>query len=201
MNIEKIKTFKFEELAEQSRQIAIEQYRDSDHLDYEWFDYSKSDFHSILELIGFTNIDSGFSGFCCQGDGANFTADYSYKSGCLKSIKQHAPIDSELHGIVQGIVSHMKDYGYKLECHITRFNARYEHSNTMSFDWNMRSGEYVNWKNDFVEDEINQLFRDLADWYYNKLESEYEFLNSDESIKETLIVNEYDFLECGNQYY
>ena len=33
MNIEEIKTFKFEELAEQSQQIAIEQYRDIDHLD------------------------------------------------------------------------------------------------------------------------------------------------------------------------
>ena len=201
MNIVEIKTFKFEELAEQSQQIAIEQYRDSDHLDYEWFDYSKSDFHSILELIGFTNIDSGFSGFCCQGDGANFTADYSYKSGCLKSIKQHTPIDSELHSIVQGIVSHMKDYGYKLECHITRFNARYEHSNTMSFDWNMQSGESVNWKNDFAENEINQLFRDLADWYYAQLENEYNHLNSDSCIAELLESNEYDYLESGKQHY
>ena len=201
MNIVEIKTFKFEELAEQSQQIAIEQYRDSDHLDYEWFDYSKSDFHSILELIGFTNIDSGFSGFCCQGDGANFTADYSYKSGCLKSIKQRAPIDSELHVIVQCIVSHMKDYGYKLECHITRFNTRYEHSNMMSFDWNMQSGESVNWKNDFTENEINQLFRDLADWYYAQLENEYDHLNSDDCIAELLESNEYDYLESGKQYY
>ena len=41
MNIVEIKTFKFEELTEQAQQIAIEQYRNSDHLDYEWFDYSK----------------------------------------------------------------------------------------------------------------------------------------------------------------
>lgn len=66
-----IETFKFNELTEQSKQIVIDQYRESDHLYYEWFDYSKSDFHSILEMIGFTNIDSVFTGFCCQGDGAN----------------------------------------------------------------------------------------------------------------------------------
>lgn len=196
-----IKTFKFDELSEQSKQTAIDQYRESDHLDYEWFDYSKSDFHSILEMIGFTSINSGFSGFCCQGDGANFTANYSYKSGCLKAIKQYAQNDSKLHDIVQGIVSHMKDYGYKLECHITRFNTRYEHSNTMSFDWTMQSGEYVSWKNDFVENEINQLFRDLADWYYRQLEREYDYLNSDECISELLESNEYDYLESGKQYF
>lgn len=201
MNLVTIKTFKFNELSEKSKQVAIDQYRDSDHLDYEWYDYSKSDFHSILEIIGFTNIDSGFSGFCCQGDGANFTADYSYKSGCLKAIKQHTPIDSELQSIMQGIISHMKDYGYKLECHITRYNTRYEHSNTMLFDWTMRSGENVNWKKVSVEDEINQLFRDMADWYYTQLEKEYDYLNSDECIAELLESNDYDYLESGKQYF
>ena len=196
-----IETFKFNELSDEAKQVAIDQYRDSYHLDYEWFDYSKSDFHSILEMTGFTNIDSGFAGFCCQGDGANFTADYSYKSACLKSIKQHTPTDSELHSIVQGIVSHMKDYGYKLECHITRFNTRYEHSNTMSFDWSMQSGECVDWKNEFVEDEINQLFRDLADWYYVQLKKENDYLNSDEYISELLESNDYDHLESGKQYF
>lgn len=196
-----IETFKFNELSDEAKQTAIDQYRESDHLDYEWFDCSKSDFHSILEMIGFTNINSGFSGFCCQGDGANLTADYSYKAGCLKAIKQYAQNDSKLHDIVQGIVSHMKDYGYKLECHITRFNTRYEHSNTMSFDWNMQSGECVDWKNDFTEDEINQLFRDLADWYYVKLEKENDYLNSDECISELLESNDYDYLELGKQYF
>ena len=194
-----IEIFKFSELSEQSKQIAIDQYRGSDHLDYDWFDYSTSDFQFILEMIGFTNIDSGFSGFCSQGDGANFIGDYSYKAGCLKAIKEHAPTGVQLHSIVQGIVSHMKDYGYKLECYITRYNTRYEHSNTMSFDWTMQSGECVDWKNDFIENEINQLFRDLADWYYRQLESEYEYLNSDECIAELLESNDYNYLESGKQ--
>ena len=30
------------------------------------------------------NIDSNFSGFYSQGDGASFSANYRYKKGCLK---------------------------------------------------------------------------------------------------------------------
>ena len=95
----------------------------------------------------------------------------------------------------------MKDYGYKLECHITRFNTRYEHSNTMSFDWTIQRGKHVNWKNDFVENEINQLFRDLADWYYVQLEKECDHLNSDACISELLESNECEYLESGKQYF
>ncbi len=39
MNIIEIKTFKFEELTDKAQQNAIEQYRDSDHLDHEWYDF------------------------------------------------------------------------------------------------------------------------------------------------------------------
>lgn len=201
MNIVEIKAYKFEELTEQAQQNAIEQYRDGDHLEHEWYDFIKADFHTILELIGFYNIKSQFSGFWSQGDGASFTGDYSYKKGCLKAIKEHAPLDNELHKIVEGIIYHQKDNGYLLTCNIYNDNHHYSHSNTMSFDWEKGGDSYFEWKNIHIEDELEQLFRDLADWYYNKLESEYEFLNSDESIKELLIINEYDFLECGKQYF
>ena len=201
MNIVEIKTFKFEELTEQAQQNAIEQFRNNDHLEYGWHDSIKEDFHSILGLIGFYNIESQFSGFWSQGDGASFIADYSYKKGCLKVIKEHAPLDNELYKIVEGIVYHQKDNGYLLTCNIYKNNHRYSYSNTMSFDWCKNGDSYFDWKNTHVEGEIEQLFKDLAEWYYKQLESEYNYLNSDESIKETLIVNEYDFLECGNQYY
>ena len=201
MNIVEIKTFKFDELSSEAQQKAVDQYRESDYLDYGWHESDKEDFHSILELIGFYNIKSEYSGFCSQGDGASFTADYSYKKGCLKAIKEYAPLDKELHNIVEGIIYHQKDNGYLLTCNIYKHNHFYSHSNTMSFDWCKNGDSYFDWKNIHVEDELEQLFKDLADWYYSNLENEYEYLNSDECIKELLISNDYDFLECGKQYY
>lgn len=201
MNIVEIKTFKFEELKEQAQQNAIEQYRNSDHLEYGWHDSIEEEFHTILELIGFYNIKSQFSGFWLQGDGASFTADYSYKKGCLKAINEHAPLDIELYEIAKGIIYHQKDNDYLLTCNIYKNNHLYSHSNMMRFEWKKGGDLYFDWKNIHVEGEIAQLFKDLADWYYKQLESEYDYLNSDESIKELLIINEYDFLECGKQYY
>ena len=202
MNIVEIKTFKFSELSEKAKQVAIEQYRnDAFYPHDEWYDSVKSDFHEILELIGFYNIDSSFSGFHSQGDGASFTAGYTYKKGCLKAIKNYAPNDKDLHSIVNGIISHQKDNGYKLECCVTRSNSIYNHSNTMRFDWSKNGDYYFDWHNNFVEDEIEQLIKDLADWYYSKLYNEYEYLMSDECIIENIESNDYDFYESGKQYF
>jgi hypothetical protein len=38
------------------------------------------------------------------------------------------------------------------------------------------------------------------DWLYLTLEKEYEYLTSEETIKESLIANEYDFTEDGKIY-
>ena len=54
-------------------------------------------------MLGFYNIDSNFSGFYSQGDGASFSADYRYKKGCLKAVKQHQVADKSFcfkHGVI-----------------------------------------------------------------------------------------------------
>ena len=200
--VKEIKVFSFNELSEKAKQNAIESYRNNEYYPYEcWYDFVQEDFHTILKMIGFYNIESCFRGFCSQGDGASFTANYVYKKGCLNAIKEYAPNDNELHSIVKGIISHQKDYAYKLECSITKYSSLYCHSNTMSFDWNMKNSYDINWKNDFVENEINRLIKDLADWYYSKLNNEYDWLLSDECIIDNIISNDYQFLENGVQYF
>jgi hypothetical protein len=39
--------------------------------------------------------------------------------------------------------------------------------------------------------------RDFADWIYRQLESEYDYANSDESVDENILCNEYEFDENG----
>ena len=114
MNIVEIKTFKFNELSPEAQQVAIDQYRESDHLIDGWHEHIEEDFHAILEMIGVYNIDSQFCGFWSQGNGASFSGKYQYKKGCLKAIKNYAPKDIELHNIVKGIIYHQKDNGYCL---------------------------------------------------------------------------------------
>lgn len=191
-----VKTYSFNELSDEAKQVAFNNNSEInvDHLD--WYDCTEDDFYTILELIGFYNIDSNFSGFYLQGDGASFSADYRYKKGCLKEVKQHAPNDKELHNIVKGIVSHQKDNGYLLTCEVSK-RGNYCHSNTMSFSWCKNDDSCFDWKNNFVEDELEQLFKDLANWYYSRLGSEYEYLKSFDVVAEMLEVNEIQFLENG----
>ena len=143
-----IKTYGFNELSNEAKQVAFVDNSDINVDDFDWYDYTKEDFHSILELIGFYNIDSNFSGFYSQGDGASFSADYRYKKGCLKAVKQHAPNDKELHNIVGGIISHQKDNGYLLSCEVSK-RGNYCHSNTMYFSWYKNDDSWFDWKNDF----------------------------------------------------
>ena len=191
-----VKTYSFNELSDEAKQVA---FNNNFYINLEcWdlYDCTKDDFHTILELIGFDNIDSNFSGFYSQGDGASFSADYLYKKGCLKAVKQHAPNDTELNDIVEGIVSHQKDNDYLLSCEVSQ-RGNYYHSNTMHFSWCKNDDSCFDWKNDSVENELEQLFRCLADWYYSRLGSEYEHLTSFDAVAEMLEANEIRFLENG----
>ena len=189
-------TYSFNELSDEAKQVAFDNNSDINVECWDWYDCVKNDFHTILELIGFYNIDSNFSGFYSQGDGASFSANYRYEKGCLKAVKQHAPNDAALHNIVKGIISHQKNNGYLLSCEVSQ-RGYYCHSNTMHFSWCKNDDSWFDWKNDFVEDELEQLFRDLADWYYSRLENEYEYLTSFDVVAEMLESNEIQFLENG----
>ena len=71
----------FSKLPEDLQQKVIDKNRNINVDDYDWFDTTKSDFHTDLETLGFYNIDSQFSGFWSQGDGASFTGSYEYAKG------------------------------------------------------------------------------------------------------------------------
>ena len=45
---------------------------------------------------------------------------------------------------------------------------------------------------------IQKLLRDLMKWLYKTLETEYDYLNSDEQVDETIKANEYEFTVAGD---
>ena len=45
-----------------------------------------------------------------------------------------------------------------------------------------------------VEDEITDLLREFMDWIYSRLEKEWDYMNSDKSVDESILANEYNFL-------
>lgn len=195
--------YSFSELSESAKQKAIDGYRNDENYPYDfWFEHSKEDFHAILSLLGFSNIESNFSGFWSQGDGANFTGSYSYKKGALKALLAYAPNDKELYNIAKTMQNIQSKYFYKIECELSK-TSRYEHAYTVSFDftiWNGRGTDEISMSRE-DEDTLKNCFVDLMNWYYKALNSEYEYLTSDECIIENIEANEYQYLECGKQYF
>jgi hypothetical protein len=65
------KVYKFDELSEQAKQVAIEENRDI-NVDWDWYEPMFEGFKEQLEEVGFYDVDIFFRGFYSQGDGASF---------------------------------------------------------------------------------------------------------------------------------
>ena len=50
------------------------------------------------------------------------------------------------------------------------------------------------------EESLIELLRDFMRWIYRLLEKEYDWLNSDEEVEETIRANEYEFTESGERF-
>ena len=196
----------FEELSDDAKEKARDWYREG-NLDYDWWDFMFEDFATIGNLLGIefdtrpvklmgggTRYDPCiyFSGFWSQGDGACFEGRYSYNKGALKKIKEHAPNDKVLHEIASSLQEIQKLNFYGAYARITH-RGNYNHSYSMTIDVDRDDASVVG------EDDLVQCMRDFADWMYRQLEKEYEWLNSDEVVDESIIANEYEFDEEGER--
>ena len=189
--------YTFNELNEEAKKVAIAVQRANEYyLAYGWYDSITEDFKTILELLGFYDIETSFSGFWSQGDGARFTGNYSNEKRITTKIKGYAPKDAELNRIAKDIMAIQQINKYKLEATIEANTHRYLHSNTMSVNTFNSENEYTDIKQ---YEEFEQLCKDLADWYYDRLENYYDYLMTDKVVAEHLICNEVKFNTDGTR--
>lgn len=207
MTIEKT-VFKFDELDDSAKEKALNYFRESACDDSYWHECIYEDCATIFDILGITSQravklmngtsryepDISFSGFWSQGDGASFEGSYYFKAGCSKAIRQHAPLDKELHAIADGLTAIARRYFYSLSASLDRRSHHYSHENTISIDVESERREVTPEDSDSVA----ELMRDLMRWIYSYLEKEYEYQTSDETLRENIIANDYDFDESGN---
>ena len=201
MRKETIEIYKFEELSDESQEKAIEKFYDLNI--YEgWWD-------SVYEMYmqdetGFDIDKIYFSGFSSQGDGAMFegspnkdilnfiTSGYNnqqYQKDWSRVIKLIKNGDINIYGSFKqhGHYYHSKSYSDNLDAEMTN-------------DW---SGKNYSNIEDILEDileEIREHYEDICNKIYHSLEQEYEYYTSREAIEESIIANEYEFTENGEQY-
>ena len=181
--------YKFDELSTESKERAITSFQeDEDYLAYEWDEYTISDFKTILELIGYYDITCYFSGFWSQGDGACFSARFSRNKRCLEKVKKYCPKEEKILDIVEQIQSEIplrEEYEIKHSGH-------YYHEYCINVYY---LGD--NNKAEQLDERFLELSRQLMEILYEKLNDEYDYLNSSEAIIEHIIENEYEFTEDG----
>ena len=195
--------FTFDELSDKAKEKVRNDYRQN-NTDF-------SDFYAtdcidnaadVAELFGLdirqTRKSSGkyapsvfYSGFCSQGDGLAFDGKYAYKKGSLSAVKKEYPADTELHSIVAQLQQAQSKVFYRAtaDCSTSGFRDNTQRVSVNIDNWPSNASS--------AENDITQALCDFSDWIYKRLESEYEYLDSDECIDETLQVNEYEFTVDG----
>lgn len=202
--------YTFAELSPEAQQHALEE---QSRFESEIFDpeFVYEDAATIADLFGLdirqtrhTKNDKSmpyytptiyYSGFWSQGDGACFEGTYSYKPGALKAVKDHAPLDQELHRIVEALQAIQKKNFYQLSARC-KHSGHYYHSGCMSVDVDRRDEKEMAQD---AEETVKECLRDFADWIYRSLEAEYDYVTSEEACRESIEANEYEFTEKGER--
>ena len=199
VDIVETKVYKFEELSDVAKQTALESLSDI-NVDYEWWDFVVDDAKEIGQLMGIDIDKIYFSGFWSKGDGACFEGNYEYKTGSVKAVLQHAPTDEELHRIVTELFSLQNKCLYQIRASVKQ-SGHYSHRFCTDFSVDFEShATGNNYYSEEIEKAIIEVLRDYMLWIYKRLEAEHTHLSSEESIKETIEANEYEFTIDGEKY-
>lgn len=201
MRVIETKVYTFDELSEEAKEKAIENYR---YLEVELFDWYEPIYDmfkdTYSDLFEITNMY--FSGFCSQGDGAMF--EYGgitdklideFISQLQLSTLRKKIVKEAIH--FSGSGKHKGNYNHERSCsHSIYVESQYDleryHSNIQEFIENIAMDFEV-----FIEEKYIELAQEL----YSMLESEYEYLTNpeDEAIFLFLQSVEYEYNENGER--
>lgn len=210
-----VNLYNFEELSDEAQKKAINDMRDI-HVNYfGWDDYIIEDFVNTLETYGLTDPKVEYTGFYSQGDGLSFTSP----SVDLVKLMEQSGTDKTY----PNFYKYIKDQSLDYECYIDRIERHYSHENSVilrirNLDNLLDPDEqrtlcekldryldedYLNPEESEItelERELNRFIQRTARAMYQQLQTEYEYLSSDENIIETIEANDYLFTQDGNIY-
>lgn len=190
--------YTFDELSDAAKEKAREWYR-TYHPDWDWWDGVYETAQTAGKHLGIEIDEINFSGFCSQGDGARFCGSYRFKKGWRKAIIAEfgeGDTQRKLLDIGQQLHEAQARQFYKLVAVVT-CRGYYEHSGCTSIAVSHDEDPYRDIGG--CEDAVIQALREFMDCIYQWLKNEYDWLCSDEAVDESIIANEYTFLENGER--
>lgn len=193
-----LKLYKFEELSQEAKDYAVDKQRDYEYEHGNPLEFFSEVYNEKLLEAGFEETKIQYSLSYSQGDGLSFSAKYFTKLELLY-----------LEVLGKGKEKTAKLLAENTEVRITGNTGHYCYAHTSQVDLYFENyTSYINCENiDNIENVQGQVLNKLTTIYMNlckELEDigykEIEYQQSDEAIQETIIANEYDFLEDGTQF-
>lgn len=192
MEIKNYKVFEFDELNEQAQKTALEELRGLE--DPYWYSLIEEQWQEKLKELGYLEPDISFTGFWSQGDGASFTARVD-----LNKWLENKP--KKIRMLFSNMLRQIADSdNSEIEAIIKRDSgSRYVHE--MSCYANVEiSGETTEegWKlASELEKTIEADRLALSKQMYKEFKAEYEYLKSDEVLRDESNTIHHKFLESG----
>lgn len=169
-----IKLYSFDELTEQAKEIAIIKNADINIYDEWWDAIYDNAFNVHLDIIGF---------------------DIYHRDITVKFI--YSAIDTA-HAIMQ---NHGENCGtYKLSKQFLSDYDKLVEKHSDGINKNIVDEQNVYEFDKDADDLGAEFLSELEQEYLSILQSDYDYLTSDEAIAETLIANEFEFTENGSRY-
>jgi hypothetical protein len=184
----KVKLYTFDELSDKEK--VLNEYRDI-NVDYDgWYNFVIENWQEKLEKLGYEDVKIYFSGFYSQGDGACFTAKVNIPKWIKahKASKRFKKLLNEYNKGIYAFITIKHNYRYYFS---TSTTVDYEGGMDLSDKAYEQLEEIARW----IEDEREK----LGNTIYKDLEEEYKYLTSDEAVRETIIANDYMFMEDGSR--
>ncbi len=207
MRTETIEIFQYDELSDAAKSKARDWYREASTGDLHYAESVTEDFQAIAALVGIEigkrgdGPAIGWSGFCCQGDGASFEGTFTGKPCGAERVKAYAPVDEALHAIAARIDAAISSTApFELSATITQ-SGRYVHARTMDAQFDAIGPDGIPAEiAEGIKSELLECFRALADWLYRQLEAAHDWETGDENVAETIKANEYEFTAEGKRH-
>lgn len=189
--------FSFDELSEEAKQVAMEQFSDI-NTDHNWWEFIYEGFKEQTKTNTLFEVDKMYSsGFCSQGDGAMFEGSFvANDDSDIKLLNQYfKPRIVKL--IKKGLITLTVNFNHY---------GRYYHERSYKYDFDLfisydkKFSENISKEIHEIEDKITEDYEILCKDLYRDLEKEYDFQSEAEQIAETIRINEYEFFKNGKQY-
>lgn len=202
-----ITLYRFEELPE-TTQKQVTQKLGNINVDYSfWYEYSYDHFTKLCALLGITVESKSlhFKGFYSQGDGSSFRADVdlvklmeAVKSRAWTELMPEHELDINAPEVSNRLISLIKEGVIDVSANV---NAHRSSTGIAAcLDWNYNSSRnFSNIERAFscLENWFEKTAETLNNYLYKSLQTEYEFVTSEQSVAETIIANEYLFTADG----